>query len=89
MSIWAWWINLLGLILTLIGSGYMFLGSAKERPEEYSSFHTGSLESLEKERKKRITEAESRKKSAVWGFGLLSLGIVFQVVSFLMQYPSV
>lgn len=88
MGLAEWWINLLGLLLTLVGSALLYIGSAKERPEEYSSLHVGEYEGLAKEREQRIADWNKRKLLSLWGFGLLAFGILFQIISFSMQYPN-
>jgi len=77
----------MGLVLTLVGSLYLFFGSAKES-ENYSTIHVGSEESLVKKQRDHSNAVKKRKYQGRFGFLILAIGIMLQVISFIMQYPT-
>lgn len=78
----SWWISISGLIVAMLGSGLLFLGT----PFDSGGIHMFAFGDPEADIKKK--KIERRRLFTRVGFAMLLLGFASQFYSLLLQYPN-
>ncbi|WP_339273419.1 hypothetical protein MKY59_20245 [Paenibacillus sp. FSL W8-0426] len=85
MALWSWWINMIGILISLAGSIYAYKGAARDTIglDDRSSFP------LTNQQKEELFKGFSnRRKFSKHGFFLLIVGFVLLGIAQLFVYPS-
>lgn len=85
MALLSWWINILGIVISAVGTSLVFLGTPKD-----STGHTVLQNSYitQDEFKKDLDKMILRGKLSKWGLVALLFGFVVQAVAQTLIYPS-
>ncbi|MGF6357113.1 hypothetical protein ABIE27_005052 [Paenibacillus sp. 4624] len=85
MSLISWWINMLGILISLAGSIYGYHGAARDTIglDERSGFPYS-----QQEKDRMFKGFENRKKFSKRGFFLLIVGFILFGLAQLFVYPS-
>jgi hypothetical protein len=82
MSISVWWLSIIGLLVAIIGSGLLYLGT----PHDTGGIHLFSFGDDQAPQKEKMIKL--RRNFSRLGFIMLLIGFILQLITVLMQMPK-
>lgn len=87
----AWWLNIGGLVISVLGSIFLFCGSARDTPD-IPIRETNPMEQYDyyknKDTVKEVNKVQIRLNLSRIGIALVGIGFIVQLISQVLQYPS-
>lgn len=85
MALLSWWINMIGIMISLAGSIYAYIGAARDT---IGFDDTSGYPLSDQQKMNMINGFTNRKKFSRYGFLLLIIGFILFGIAQVFVYPS-